>query len=108
MTERVDTATTAPAIDPVLLAVLANRFDAIVREMTNTLFRTGRSAVLNTAKDFSCSIVTAENELFASELTAVAALAQRHAELVSLYKALGGGWVDAADPLAVTPRSATP
>ena len=53
-------------IDPVLLAVLANRFDSIVREMTNTLFRTGRSAVLNTAKDFSCSIVTSENELLAS------------------------------------------
>ena len=40
--------------DSVLTAVLANRFDAIVREMTNTLFRTGRSAVLNTARDFSC------------------------------------------------------
>jgi N-methylhydantoinase B/oxoprolinase/acetone carboxylase alpha subunit len=53
-------------IDSVLLAVLANRFDAIVREMTNTLFRTGRSAVLNTAKDFSCSIVTADNDLLAS------------------------------------------
>jgi N-methylhydantoinase B len=52
--------------DPVLLAVLANRFDSIVREMTNTLFRTGRSAVLNTAKDFSCSIVTSGNELLAS------------------------------------------
>lgn len=52
--------------DPVLLAVLANRFDAIVSEMTNTLFRTGRSAILNTAKDFSCSIVTADNELLAA------------------------------------------
>lgn len=53
-------------LDPVLLAVLANRLDAIVREMTNTLFRTGRSAVLNTAKDFSCSIVTDDNELLAT------------------------------------------
>jgi N-methylhydantoinase B len=52
--------------DPVLLAVLASRFDAIVSEMTNTLFRTGRSAVLNTAKDFSCSIVTADDDLLAS------------------------------------------
>lgn len=56
----------ATRFDPVLLAVLANRFDAIVREMTNTLFRTGRSAILNTAKDFSCSIVTADNQLFAT------------------------------------------
>jgi N-methylhydantoinase B len=55
-----------PAGDSILLAVLAHRFDAIVREMTNTLFRTGRSAVLNTAKDFSCSVVTAENELLSA------------------------------------------
>ncbi|PRB43027.1 hydantoinase [Arthrobacter sp. MYb23] len=52
--------------DPVLLAVLANRLDGIVREMTNTLLRTGRSAILNTARDFSCSIVTADNELLSA------------------------------------------
>ena len=51
------------SLDQVLIAVLANRLDSIVREMTNTLFRTGRSAILNTAKDFSCSIVTADNQL---------------------------------------------
>jgi N-methylhydantoinase B len=40
-------------LDPVLLAVLASRFDTIVREMSNTLFRTSRSSVLNMARDFS-------------------------------------------------------
>ena len=35
------------SLDPVLLAVIANRLDTIVREMENTLLRTGRSAVLN-------------------------------------------------------------
>ncbi|HWM67602.1 MAG TPA: hydantoinase B/oxoprolinase family protein [Steroidobacteraceae bacterium] len=54
------------ALDQVVIAVLANRLDSIVREMTNTLFRTGRSAILNTAKDFSCSIVTADNQLLSS------------------------------------------
>jgi outer membrane protein, multidrug efflux system len=44
-------------------------------------------------------VLYAENELFAAELAGIATLAQRHAELVSLYKALGGGWIDAADPL---------
>ncbi len=34
--------------------------------MTNTLLRSGRSAVLNMARDFSCAIVTADNELLAS------------------------------------------
>lgn len=57
--------TAARKLDQVLLAVLANRLESIVREMTNTLFRTGRSAILNTAKDFSCSIVTAQDELLA-------------------------------------------
>ena len=52
--------------DPVLLAVLSNRLEGIVREMTNTLLRSGRSAVLNMARDFSCSLITSENELLAS------------------------------------------
>ena len=35
-----------PAIDPVVTAVIANRIDGIVREMTNTLLRAARSAVI--------------------------------------------------------------
>ncbi|HUA74005.1 MAG TPA: hydantoinase B/oxoprolinase family protein [Solirubrobacteraceae bacterium] len=53
-------------LDPTLMAVLANRFEAIVREMTNTLFRTGRSSIINMARDFSCSIITADDQLFAA------------------------------------------
>ena len=55
-----------PQLDPTLMAVLAHRFEAIVREMTNTLFRTGRSSILNMARDFSCAIVTANCELLAA------------------------------------------
>ena len=54
------------SLDPVLLAVIANRMDSIVREMENTLLRTGRSAVLNMARDFSCALITADNRLLAS------------------------------------------
>src|ERR1700738_3963283 len=54
------------SFDPVLLAVLSNRFDTIVREMENTLLRTGRSAILNMARDFSCALITADNRLLAS------------------------------------------
>jgi N-methylhydantoinase B len=54
------------AIDPLLLAVLANRFDSVCREMTNTLLRAGRSTVLSVARDFSCSIVTADDRLLAA------------------------------------------
>jgi len=50
-------------MDPILMAVLANRMDAIVREMVNTLLKTARSAVLAVVRDFSCSLVTADNRL---------------------------------------------
>lgn len=52
--------------DPILLAVISNRLDSIVREMENTLLRTGRSGVLNMARDFSCAITTGDNELLSS------------------------------------------
>ncbi|NQV20652.1 MAG: hydantoinase B/oxoprolinase family protein [Rhodospirillales bacterium] len=53
-------------LDPVLTAVLANRLDGIIREMSNTLLRSARSAVINSARDFSCSIVTGDNRMLAS------------------------------------------
>ncbi|MFT4564467.1 MAG: N-methylhydantoinase B [Gammaproteobacteria bacterium] len=52
-----------PTLDPILMAVLANRLDTIVREMSNTLLRTARSAVLAVVRDFSCSIVTGDNKM---------------------------------------------
>jgi N-methylhydantoinase B len=42
---------------------MTNRMEGVVRKMTNTLFRTARSTVLNTARDFSCCIVSANHEL---------------------------------------------
>jgi N-methylhydantoinase B len=54
------------SFDPVLLAVISNRLDTIVREMENTLLRTGRSAILNMARDFSCALITADNRLLAT------------------------------------------
>jgi N-methylhydantoinase B len=49
--------------DGVELALLSNRLDGIVKKMANTLLRTGRSGVLNMARDFSCCIVTADHQL---------------------------------------------
>ncbi|MEM8800009.1 MAG: hydantoinase B/oxoprolinase family protein [Pseudomonadota bacterium] len=54
------------ALDGAEMAVFINRFEGIARQMTNTLFRTGRSGVLNRAKDFSCCIVTADCDLLAT------------------------------------------
>jgi multidrug efflux system outer membrane protein len=48
-------------------------------------------------------VLYAENELFGAELNAVRARVEWHAELVNVYKAVGGGWVDEADRLAPQP-----
>jgi N-methylhydantoinase B len=56
----------AAVLDPVLTTIMSNRLDGIVREMTNTLLRSARSAVISSARDFSCGIVTADNEILAS------------------------------------------
>ncbi|MDW5596308.1 hydantoinase B/oxoprolinase family protein [Conexibacter stalactiti] len=55
----------APQPDGLRLALLNNRFEGISRAMMNTLLRTARSAILNTARDFSCCVLTAGDELLA-------------------------------------------
>ena len=47
-------------IDPFTMVILRRRFEAIVREMVNALLKSGRSGVLNTALDFSCSLTDAK------------------------------------------------
>ena len=51
-------------------------------------------------------VLYAENELFGAELAAVSSDAGRYTQLVAVYKAMGGGWIDTAD--AMTPPSAVP
>ncbi|MCB1467074.1 MAG: hydantoinase B/oxoprolinase family protein [Rhizobiaceae bacterium] len=48
------------------LAVLRSRIDGIVRNMATVLLRTGRSGVINRAKDLSCCIVTHGCELLSA------------------------------------------
>jgi len=45
-------------------------------------------------------VLYAENELFNAELVAVNTLAERYTQLINVYKAMGGGWVDLSDPMA--------
>jgi multidrug efflux system outer membrane protein len=42
-------------------------------------------------------VLYAENELFSAELTAVQSYADSYTQLVEVYKAMGGGWIDLAD-----------
>jgi N-methylhydantoinase B len=60
-----ETAAGARESSPLALALLSNRFEGVARAMMNTLLRTARSAILNTARDFSCCILTADDELLA-------------------------------------------
>ena len=50
-------------IDGVKLAIMQKRFEGVTRKMANTLLRTARSGVINTARDCSCALVTADCEL---------------------------------------------
>ena len=51
--------------DPVTLAVLENRFRAIVEEMGEAMLRTTYSQILNSSRDFSIALCDAEARLVA-------------------------------------------
>ena len=53
-------------LDGAQLSVLNTRFEGVSKKMSNTLLRTGRSGVLNRARDFSCCVVTHKNELLSA------------------------------------------
>ncbi|MCE2970670.1 MAG: efflux transporter outer membrane subunit [Burkholderiales bacterium] len=53
-------------------------------------------------------VLIAENELFVAELAAVNSSAQRYTQLVGVYQALGGGWVDLAAQRAPQPLASAP
>ena len=53
-------------VDGVQMALITNRLQSIARRMQNTLFRTGRSGILNTAHDFSCVVLTRDCRLLAA------------------------------------------
>jgi multidrug efflux system outer membrane protein len=49
-------------------------------------------------------VLYAENELFSAELTAVRAQAERYTQIVNVYQAVGGGWVDEVGKVAPQPQ----
>jgi len=75
-------------------AALAKRTNALrtYAHLSHDRFEGGEASYLE--------VLYAENELFNAELAAVSVLGEQFAELINVYKALGGGWVDAIDPLA--------
>ncbi|MGG6898854.1 hydantoinase B/oxoprolinase family protein [Rhizobium sp. BR 315] len=55
-------------LDMFTMVVLRRRIEAVIRDMINTLFRTGRSGVLNTAMDFSCSVTDSDFQTVSTAL----------------------------------------
>ena len=51
-------------------------------------------------------VLYAENELFSAELVAVQSYSDAYTQLVGVYKAMGGGWVDLADATTGAGRDA--
>ena len=56
-----------PKIDPRLMAVLSSRLEAIIREMSNTVMKASRSAVIKNARDMSCGLLTYDHRLICVE-----------------------------------------
>lgn len=53
--------------DPMLMAVLSSRLEAIVREMSNTVMKASRSAAITNARDLSCALLTFDHQLISVE-----------------------------------------
>ena len=51
-------------------------------------------------------VLYAENELFAAELASIQSYADTYTQLVAVYKAMGGGWIDLADQSTAAGREA--
>ena len=49
-------------------------------------------------------VLVADNELFAAELASVSLQASSYAQIVNVYQAMGGGWVDVAAASAPQPQ----
>jgi multidrug efflux system outer membrane protein len=78
----------------------------VQRERVIALREFARLAKLRFDKGVSgyLEVLVAENELFAAEIASVSLQASRYAQLVSVYQAMGGGWVDVAADLAPKPQ----
>jgi N-methylhydantoinase B len=53
--------------DPMLMAVLSSRLEAIVREMSNTVMKASRSAAITNARDMSCALLTFDHRMICVE-----------------------------------------
>jgi N-methylhydantoinase B len=63
-----DAKTSALAVSPVELEVIRASLSGIVREMQNSLFRTGFSTIIRESQDASCALLNARGEVIAQHV----------------------------------------
>ena len=80
------------------LELQANRVEALreFARLSRLRFDKGVSGYLE--------VLVADNELFAAELATVGLQAERYTQLINVYQAMGGGWVDIATSMAPAPQ----
>jgi multidrug efflux system outer membrane protein len=78
----------------------------VQRERVESLREFARLAKLRFDKGVTgyLEVLVAENELFAAEIASVGLQASRYAQIVNVYQAMGGGWVDIASSIAPKPQ----
>ncbi|MBN2467459.1 MAG: hydantoinase B/oxoprolinase family protein [Deltaproteobacteria bacterium] len=54
-------------LDPILVSVIANRFDAICREIGETMYRTSRSPIFSEARDFVTAVYDRKGRMIAQK-----------------------------------------
>jgi multidrug efflux system outer membrane protein len=78
----------------------------VQRERVESLREFARLAKLRFDKGITgyLEVLVAENELFAAEIASVGLQASRYAQIVNVYQAMGGGWVNIASSIAPKPQ----
>jgi len=81
---------------------------ALQRKRVDALREFARLSRLRFDKGVSgyLDVLVAENELFAADLASVSLLAERYSQVINVYQAMGGGWVDIAAASAPKPGEA--
>ncbi len=74
-------------LDGLQLAVLTSRMEQVVRAMANTLARTARSGVINTARDFSCCVLTGGDAQLVATAESLPVHVMRGPDIMAAYTA---------------------
>src|SRR5690554_123105 len=73
-------------IDPIMLEVMRNKFEAIAEEMQTTLIRSSYSVVVKEGKDASAAIFTKDSEMIAGGIAVPGQLGQLYRSVMCILE----------------------